>query len=264
MNRIKTIAAIVRDVIVVVGALACLLVWLEIKPNDIKGMVVPSLPHSLWLIAALLLILVSLRDTILRYYNFRQKEGSTTSEAKVVEAVLPVPMLKKPRLTLQNRADTFLVPFPLVGAMAYAVYFVNDEERYDNTAYGVSVSLEFEHIEGDKRKSVGLWMVNSQNGQITWTERMSIRMGDDARCLPLLYWGSNTRPCVYFPFDAKALNVNAYGIMINVKEAVPLQYGQWDMLLKLTGDNVEEEWAMTITLGPKPLIRCSQPIRKTR
>jgi hypothetical protein len=177
-------------------------------------------------------------------------------------STMPVPVLKKPRLTLHNRLSTFPIPFP-AGAMVYSIYFVNDEERYDNTAHAVAVSLEFQHIDGDKRKSIGLWMVNSQNGQITWTERMSIRMGDDPKCLPLFYWDANILPCTYFLFDAKTMIVNPYGLLVSVKNSAPLQYGQWDLLLKLTGENVEEEWAMTIILKPKGLINCLQTHRNT-
>src|SRR5271165_1908426 len=50
--------------IAALGAIACILQWLEIRPRDFAML---SLPHWLWLFAAILLMAVSLASSIRAY-----------------------------------------------------------------------------------------------------------------------------------------------------------------------------------------------------
>lgn len=53
---IKRIASLGFDVVVALGALACVLVWFEIRPKDVH---VASPPHYVWLLGAIALLLIS-------------------------------------------------------------------------------------------------------------------------------------------------------------------------------------------------------------
>ena len=52
----KCIAAWAFDIVVALGALACILVWLEVKPKDVR---MTGWPHWIWLIGAVILLSVN-------------------------------------------------------------------------------------------------------------------------------------------------------------------------------------------------------------
>jgi hypothetical protein len=60
---LKKITVFVFNVILVLGALACVFQWLSLRPGDVKRMTIPH-PHWLWLVGAFLLFGMSLRDSI--------------------------------------------------------------------------------------------------------------------------------------------------------------------------------------------------------
>jgi TIR domain len=158
-----------------------------------------------------------------------------------------------------NLQDTIL------RASGWGLFVTNDERRRDLPAHSVSALLEFQHIDGEKRKSEGMWFVPSQNGA-RWARREEIRMGDDPKILPLFYWivQQDRQEREIILADRRAMNVNVYGILLSVTQSEPLQYGQWEMLLRLTGDNVGEEWTMTMTLGRRGSLESTQLVRGSR
>jgi hypothetical protein len=60
------IIKVLFDAIVALGALACIFVWLEIKPKDLAAML--TLPHVWWLIGALVLFGISLWSSLRSLY----------------------------------------------------------------------------------------------------------------------------------------------------------------------------------------------------
>ena len=72
-------------VICACGALACVFVWLDIKPKDLWGWrVTLSLPHWLWLLAALVLFALSIFSSI-RSFRVRTTTGGDASQADAVK-----------------------------------------------------------------------------------------------------------------------------------------------------------------------------------
>lgn len=67
------------NVTVGLGALACILQWAGIKPEDFRRMTLP-LPHWLWLLVGLILFAISLRDSILKFF------GGTKSSKLVIHS----------------------------------------------------------------------------------------------------------------------------------------------------------------------------------
>ncbi len=61
MFSVKSIAAFVAETILVLGALACILVWLDIKPKDFSAM---TLPHWIWLVAAIVMFSISIWSSV--------------------------------------------------------------------------------------------------------------------------------------------------------------------------------------------------------
>src|SRR5947209_1006979 len=61
----KKIGKICFDIVVGAGALACVLVWLEVKPKDVRMM---TWSHWLWLIGALILFAISLGSSLRSLY----------------------------------------------------------------------------------------------------------------------------------------------------------------------------------------------------
>jgi hypothetical protein len=59
------IGKLVFDVLVAAGAVACVLVWMEVKPKDVR---MTTWPHWLWLIGALILFAISLGSSLRSLY----------------------------------------------------------------------------------------------------------------------------------------------------------------------------------------------------
>lgn len=70
------------DVLVGAGALACVLVWLEVKPKDVRMM---TWPHWLWLIGALILFGLSLTASLRSLYLASRKPTLATPEKREFE-----------------------------------------------------------------------------------------------------------------------------------------------------------------------------------
>jgi len=164
-----------------------------------------------------------------------------------------------PRLLVAN-PDWMNLPGPM-NSYGYFFRVTNDEHKRKTTARDIKVALHFQHIDGETRNSVGLWLVSSSSG-MAWKKQMSISMGDDPKLLPLLYWGVDDASPVCRLIDANKMNVNPYGILLNIDDSDPLEPGEWEVTMKFTGDNLEEEWNTTVSLPAKGAIQHSPPIRR--
>lgn len=84
---LKSVYKAVFDLIVALGALACILVWLEIRPKDLLRM---SFPHAGWLILGIVLFGICLASTGMKLYRqmigeHKLKDGYETA-ARSLEA----------------------------------------------------------------------------------------------------------------------------------------------------------------------------------
>jgi hypothetical protein len=79
---LRLIAKVIFDVVVAAGALACILVWLELKPKDIRMM---TWPHWLWFIGALILFAISLISSLRSLYLVTRKDSTDWKKAYLEE-----------------------------------------------------------------------------------------------------------------------------------------------------------------------------------
>src|ERR1017187_3888458 len=73
MGIMRKVPKFLFDLAIALGALACVLVWLEIKPRDVRGMTL-SWPHSFWLIAGVILFAVNIASSM--YSLYREKQST--------------------------------------------------------------------------------------------------------------------------------------------------------------------------------------------
>lgn len=67
-NKLQWLIAIGKAILAIIGAagaVACILVWLEVKPKDVRMM---TWPHGLWIVAALVLFAISLSSSLRSLY----------------------------------------------------------------------------------------------------------------------------------------------------------------------------------------------------
>ncbi|HEV2378245.1 MAG TPA: hypothetical protein VG206_00445 [Terriglobia bacterium] len=77
--------------------------------------------------------------------------------------------------------------------------------------------------------------------------RVSFGMGDDPIFLPLYYWCPTGGQPQYHLADAAAMDINQHGLCLRA-EPTPIQYGEWRVRVKLTGDNINETWDTGVLL----------------
>jgi hypothetical protein len=65
MGAVKSSVKLIAEVIVVLGALACVLVWLKVEPKDLK---VPALGNWIWLALALILFAIGVGSSLRSWY----------------------------------------------------------------------------------------------------------------------------------------------------------------------------------------------------
>jgi hypothetical protein len=78
-STLQASAKVVREIVYLSGALACLLVWLGVTPKDLLPM---TFPHWLWLVLGLLLFALGLASS-LRSYILHRKVLNTLKEKSV-------------------------------------------------------------------------------------------------------------------------------------------------------------------------------------
>lgn len=80
------ISKFIVEVLVALGSLACILVWLEIKPRDIKMMALPTPGHWPWLLMSLVLVAISLSSSI--YSLVRSKKEKVTPGTLIIHSAI--------------------------------------------------------------------------------------------------------------------------------------------------------------------------------
>jgi hypothetical protein len=112
----KRIGKVFFDVIVGAGALACVLVWLEVKPKDVLVM---TWPHWLWLAGALVLYAITLTSSLLSLYMVRKQNAKTPTISVPVTVPLPLRPATTPQLA-PSPPQSALVASPPQPALAQA------------------------------------------------------------------------------------------------------------------------------------------------
>jgi hypothetical protein len=83
MGKLGPAWAFLRDCVVVLGAIACIFVWLKIEPGDMR--VNAEWPHWMWLVCAIALMCVSLATSAYsRYRLYRIEHRQTKVDARPV------------------------------------------------------------------------------------------------------------------------------------------------------------------------------------
>jgi hypothetical protein len=209
---------------------------LDILPWPISGLLTDYLKHlfdwlsnfdlwCIWVIAGALLFLL---------FDYLYGFGKRARGPRLSVEVLP-----KVDLDHQNLKDI----------SAYTLSVWNAQEKRQTIAHKVKVSVTFEHVDGEVRRSTGLWLVEDEGRSVTWKRRISI--GTSKFKTPLFYWVREQTTLEFRPLDADDTNINPYGILIMTYPPAPLLYGQWKITVTLSGDNVAETtWRKTLTLRP--------------
>jgi hypothetical protein len=110
MATFKAVLRFVAEVILVLGAIACILVWLEIKPKDFRAMTI-SLPHWLWLIGSLALVAASLVSSAhglfwrLSRNHLSTSPGMSVGDAAQLQKTDGRVSLIEVEIEVSNRAD---------------------------------------------------------------------------------------------------------------------------------------------------------------
>jgi hypothetical protein len=60
MSKVKAVLKFIGELIVILGALSCILVWLDVKPTDFRAM---TLPHWIWLFAGFGLFIAAISSS---------------------------------------------------------------------------------------------------------------------------------------------------------------------------------------------------------
>jgi len=63
-DNVKAVLKLLAETIVVLGAAACILQWLEIRPMDLAMSQLVPLPHVLWLFAAMALFVIGIGSSV--------------------------------------------------------------------------------------------------------------------------------------------------------------------------------------------------------
>ena len=81
MSKAKAVLKFIGEFIIILGAFACILVWLEVKPNDFRGM---TLPHWMWLFTGLGLFAIAISSS--SYSLWRSfRDGRSTRKKLIAE-----------------------------------------------------------------------------------------------------------------------------------------------------------------------------------
>lgn len=158
------------------------------------------------------------------------------------------PIPHKPHLTMRSPKTVGPLPEVKADLALIAALIVNDEQRFETTAYKLRASLQFKHFNGDIRKTEGIWVtVPTDGSNRQCVESISLGMGKIGYLL-LLFWDINSAPIKTFPVD---------GTLFPMTD--PLRLGEWAVTVKVTGDNVELEKEIKVTLMPTgPMIEFRQ------
>lgn len=87
MGRFSAILRWGFDLVVAAGAVACVLVWLEVKPNDLRMALV--WPHWTWLVSAIILFIISLCSSSYSLYHVLTFRNQANFAAKPLVDVNP-------------------------------------------------------------------------------------------------------------------------------------------------------------------------------
>ena len=120
---------------------------------------------------------------------------------------------------------------------------VNDKKRYASVAHNVRASVLFRHrAHGDVIKAPSVWQQSiDADGQRQFSETVSLGMGEYKE-LVLFLWDSNV-----VPRDFRAVNQVPPAFAGTDR----LQYGEWDIEIVLTGDNlIKQKHTAFFTLTP--------------
>jgi hypothetical protein len=156
--------------------------------------------------------------------------------------------LKRPHLTLRFRPNTPTIPLypdPTPGVMAFAVCVVNDEQRFETIATRLRASLHFKHFSGAERKTTGVWLTPDRQ----LVEQTSLGMGEMGELL-LWFWDVNKTPLARCPVDG----------MQFATPQTPLELGEWNITIVVTGDNAELRSELTVTLLPAQTMILKPPV----
>jgi hypothetical protein len=93
MPKISSGYRFFSELMVTLGAVACILVWLGIKPTDVH--MTPTLPHMAWLAAGLILFVLSLASSLYSIYGSSRRIAAISEQHK--EDIR--------RIKLQNNSD---------------------------------------------------------------------------------------------------------------------------------------------------------------
>lgn len=153
-----------------------------------------------------------------------------------------------PRLEVSS-STTLRFEDVIPNAYVFLVEIKNTEIRFENTARNVSAAIEFEPIKGEVLKGEGAWKYACPGSCDKWTRQIPIYMGR-AACLPLFFWFQASRPFKYYQLDARKLIINHHGLLTGTKDFDLLGLGEWTIRIRLSGDNIDEAFHLTVNLSP--------------
>ncbi len=159
-----------------------------------------------------------------------------------------LPTLTGPRLEMSNPTPLKfddLIP----GGIVMVAQIDNVETRFENTARNIAATIEFIHFSGEKIMSMGAWKFSDGETQNRWATLANLYMGQGVT-LPLFGWISTSCPLEFFSIDERKMSINFFGILQGPRSFQPLGFGDWTIIIKLKGDNIEKELTLKVSLSP--------------
>lgn len=139
---------------------------------------------------------------------------------------------KKPHLSYTDRSGgLYDLSENLIG---FYLIVKNDETRYQSTAHHVKATIRYKHHLGDELMVNGVWMTGNNRPRV-YADQASLGM-NESQCLLVVIW-PNYEARFYAP-----------GTPIPPQLDLHLEYGRWEIEIRLKGDNIKDKYKGILTL----------------